>query len=138
MNLGERICSKLIKASPDNLTISNVRIGNEGRVQFRVPVDNLCGGDSRLKTTLSKIKTFSDLSVFDTDTIGELIVRKKLPTFITFLSKMSEDDYNKKLMAFSHLHFSLQKTETEVELTFHVSLLHDIILEKLASQVKKN
>jgi hypothetical protein len=133
MNLGERICSKLLKATGEQDFIKHVRVRKEGRVNFTVPISYLCGGDSRLTATFKKLKPAS-ISIFHVDTIGELIVRSHLSKFIEKIVEITPQEYNSTFSLFSHVHFSMQETGAGVVLTFHVSLLHDILIEKMIFQ----
>jgi len=137
MNLGERICIKLLRSAPSDKMVRDLSMGKEGRVRFKVPVTELCSTDTRLKNSITRASDLSELEPFHVDMIGELVVRKNLASFINLLASMSNDDYNQKLLLFNHLHFSIQKVESSIEITFHISFLHDVLIEKFVSQVEK-
>ena len=140
MNLGEKILTKILRSevTAGNDLVSDVTLGEKGRVSFSVGIAFLSGGDSRLESEISALSDFSSLGTFYVDMIGDLIVRKHLSAFIEMLSKLTEDDYNQKLMLFNHLHFSIQKNSTSVKITLHVSHLHDVVLEQFLSQVEES
>lgn len=134
MNLGEKICSRIMRMDPAADQLREISLGDKGRVKFRVSIHFLCGGDQKLIREVSQLDDISKLGHLYIDTIGEHIVRKHIDCFTKMLCDMSEEDYVNKLLMFNHIHFSIQKCESDVEISLHVSYLHDALLDIFLSQ----
>jgi hypothetical protein len=131
MRLGAEIVATML--GPNHLGNSVVvcNMGEQGRVRFIVTAHTLASGNEALRTRIEACPDLdASLTTHEVDMIGDTFLRKYFSAFLKLLASMTEDDYNTKLMLFNHVHFTITKQDTgHFELSCHVSLLHDILVE---------
>ena len=126
--LGEQILSRLTSKDPSELPINIKKMDAAGNVSFCIAMEDLVTDDERneLKATDSSHRK---LGTFYVDAIGELLVRRNLEEFLSFMVgiKMSDlDRFSKN----QHANFGIwMKSSKTIRFAFHVSLLHRIFVD---------
>ncbi len=130
-NIGDKLISKAVKMSPSTDNVKKFTINKSGRIRLQITGESFFGKDQKLFNQVCKDQSFSNLPVSCVDVIGLIIAKKFFQFFLEYISKMDENDYTGKLIPFNHVHFTVQMCDTDIEITFHVSLLHNMMLENL-------
>lgn len=130
-NLCDRIINRAIKLKPVSSDIKKFSINKDGRIRLQIDGDVFFKSDNSLRDLLCKSQDLSNVPLSCIDAMGLMLVKKFFPFFIEYLSKMGEDEYNNRLVTSPHVHFTAQMCGGNMEITFHVSILHDMMLENL-------
>lgn len=124
MTIGDLICQSAINLSSSESIVSDISISKEGRVKFNVPLEKF-----KPKSSPNPFLNSIKMDQFYIDTAGSIIVKKFLPSFLLVLQNMSPSEYNEKFIMYNHLHFGVETVNEFLEFTFHVSFLHDFVLD---------
>jgi hypothetical protein len=119
--------SRLVASSGQ---VKKFTINKEGRIRLQIDGDSFFKLDGKLMERMCKGDD-SSLSSSCVDAVGLVIIKKFFPFLLEYLSKLEEDDYNQKLVPHNHVHFTIQILDNNIEFSFHLSLLHDMMLENL-------
>lgn len=127
MNLDQKFCSLCLSLPDEEEIIKDVLIGKEGRIRFKTPISCFSKIDPDVKKDITQ-KNVDSMEIFYVDLCGSLIVRKYLSVFVSLFGKIDYSNYCEKILSYNHLHFSLEKSSSNLEWTFHISFLHDLIV----------
>jgi hypothetical protein len=127
--LGERMMIYLLGSQRDSLDVKIQGMDAHGEVTMSFPISAI--DDADLAATigcLSGNELMSALGQFHADQVGTMIIRKNIRTFFEFFMGMSDEDYQKKIVNVDHVHFGVGCNGVRMSMSFHGSLLYDIIV----------
>ena len=126
--IGEKVLARLSSKTSSEVPIEIKKMDSSGNISFNVAMKDLLTTDERkeLRGTIPMSRRFG---TFFVDSIGELLVRRNLDDFLTFLVKIKMSDIE-RLARMQHATFGLmEKGNRGLHFIFHVSLLHRIFVD---------
>jgi hypothetical protein len=130
-NVCERIIKRAIELKVNTSAVKRFSINKEGRIRLQIDGSLFFKGDLRLKKELCDASPVFNVPTSCVDAIGLIITKKFFPCFIEYLSKISEEEYNNKVLTGINNHFEAKIVEENIEFHFHVSALYDMMIEYL-------
>lgn len=125
--IGERVLARLSSQMSDDVPIKLKKMDSAGNVVFTVSTDDLITPEER-EEVAGQTPINRRLGTYFVDTIGELLVRRNLEEFLTFLVKIKSSDLD-RLNRAKHMNFGLGEKKGELCFIFHVSLLQRIFVD---------
>jgi len=137
MAIAEQIISRLFRDSPGKLPVEQAQVVDGGKVIFRVAKSILTGKSKPIVTAVTQTPDPKKLfSGFHIDTMGHLFILSNLSIFLKLAEDLTQQCYTTNLIQAQHIHFSMREVEDSwYEFSFHVSLLHDIVVDTLYNYV---
>jgi len=126
--IGEKVLARLSTKLPEDVAIKVKNMDAAGNISFNVAVKDLLIDEERkeLKGGIPASRRFGSFFV---DSVGELLVRRNLEEFLSYLVKIKSNDRD-RLAKVQHATFGLlEKSDRTFQFIFHVSLLHRIFID---------
>jgi len=126
-SIGERVLARLGVKSAEEIPIKVKKMDGSGNISFHVAVGDLLT-DEEGKEMNGVVLPSRRFGTFFVDAMGELLVRRNLEEFLTYLVKIKTTDLD-RLAKMQHATFGLTEKNKSFCFIFHVSLLHRIFID---------
>lgn len=127
--LGEKMMMYLLASQRNSIDVKIQGMDVNGEVTISFPISSI--EDEGLAAALGSYngtELMSALGQFHADQFGTMLIRKNIRTFFEFFMEMSDEDYQDKIVAVDHVHFGVGCNGHRMSMSFHGSLLYDIIV----------
>jgi len=104
---------------------------DEGKIAFSVSAE--CFGFNYDYVKRHQNKIFSN---FFANFLGDFLVRENIDRFAKLVTNMNFDKYNNAVNSREHKNFGLDFSNNSFILTFHVSLIQNILFDEIRHQMK--
>lgn len=125
--IGERVLARLTGKTAEEVPIDLKKMDSAGNISFHVAIEDLLTPEER-KELKGQIPINRRLGTYFVDTIGELLVRRNLEEFLTFMVKIKPSELE-RFAKTQHGTFGILEKSKSLDFIFHVSLLHRIFVD---------
>lgn len=127
--LGQRLLMYLLGSQRESAQVKIQGMDAAGEVTVSFPLSAISDGDLAAAVgSHSGDELMVELGQFYADQIGVMLIRKNIQPFFDFFKEMSDEDYQEKIVNVDHVHFGVGCNGVRMSMSFHGSLLYDIIV----------
>jgi len=136
-SIGERVLAHLSMKQSEDVPIKVKNMDVSGNITFNVAVKDLLDDEER-RELKGGSPASRRIGTFFVDAVGELLVRRNLEEFLSYLVKIKSNDLE-RLAKVQHATFGLlEKSDRTFQFIFHVSLLHRIFIDMVGVLTETN